>query len=42
MVAVGVKLVVQPCFVAAIRGLARPTLGKEEGSLGKEDIANQL
>jgi len=33
---------VQPCFVMEVRGLARPTLGKEEGPRGKEGIANKL
>jgi len=34
--------VVQPCFAMGARGLARPTLGKEEGNRGKEVIANKL
>ena len=42
MVFVGVNLMTQPCFAMEARGLARPTLGKEEGSRGKEGIANKL
>jgi len=42
MVAVGVDLVDQPCFATEAQGLARPTLGKEEGIREKEGIANEL
>ena len=37
-----VTLMVQPCFAKESRELARPTLGKEEGSRGKEGIADKL
>lgn len=30
------------CFATEVRELVRPTLGKEEGSRGKEGIANKL
>ena len=42
MVFVGVDPMVQPCFAMEARGLARPILGKEEGSRGTEGMANKL
>ena len=36
MVAEGVNLVVRPCFAMEVRELARPTLGKEEGTRGRK------
>jgi len=42
MVIVGVDLVDLPCFATEARGLARPTLGKREGTRGKRGIANRL
>ena len=38
----GVNLMGQPCFATEARGLARPTLGKEESDRGKETISNRL
>jgi len=42
LVFVGVNPMVRPCFATDVRGLARPTLGKEEGTRGEEGIANRL
>ena len=41
-VAVGVNLMVRPCFVTEVRGSVTPTLGKEEGTRGKKGNANKL
>ena len=42
VVFVGVNLMVQPCFAAEARGLAKLTLGEREATLGKKGIANTL
>jgi len=42
VIVVRVNLMVQPCFATEARGLARPTLGREEYAGGKEGITNKL
>jgi len=41
VVFVGVNLMVQPCFVPGVRGLARLSLGEREATRGKKDIVNK-